>query len=198
MSFLSIELKFKFQKVLSSVFGLGLLALINMGTSYQAFAFECNQSVPELPSRNIRVYKDSQYGFQFEMPANYRVMRLSGGDNYSIGIFDPNGYEEMVCIIKNRVGTEPENFPSSITVTLESNQSFFENQQRSLSDGYITNPVEKNGRLIYMSSGTEYEPYIYISQGYKNRFVVTFSAAIGTGNTIIMGDILKQVMNSFQ
>ena len=198
MSSLSIELKFDSQKVLSLVFGLGLLALINMGISYQVFAAECNESAPELPSRNVRVYKDSQYGFQFEIPANYRVMRLSGGDNYSIGIFDPNGYEGMVCMIKNRVATEAESLPSSITVTVESNQSFLQNQQRSLSAGYITNPVEKNGRLIYMSSGTVYEPYIYISQGYKNRFVVTFSAAIGTGNTIIMEDILKQVMNSFQ
>jgi hypothetical protein len=195
MSSSLMGLKFNSQKVLSTVLGLGVLASINVGNIDQATAIQCNISAPELPSRNVRVYKDSRYGFQFEIPANYRVMKLSDGNGYNIAIFDPNGYQEMVCIIKNKVGTG--NVPSAITVTIESTNSFFENQRQSLSRGDITNPVEKNGLLIY-KSGMENEPTLHISQSYKNRFVVTFSASIGTNNSIIMESVLKQVLNSFQ
>ncbi|MFB2933744.1 hypothetical protein ACE1B6_00545 [Aerosakkonemataceae cyanobacterium BLCC-F154] len=191
-----VGLKRNSKKVLSLVLGLGVLASINVGNIDQATAIQCNISAPELPSRNVRVYKDSRYGFQIEIPANYRVMQLpaGAGGQYSIGIFDPNGYREMVCLLRNKVPTDSD--PASIIVTIDNTNSFIQNLRESLSRGYTTRPIEKNGRLIYTGMGEE--TTLNISQSYKNRFVVTFSASIGTNNSIIMESVLKQVLNSFQ
>lgn len=72
----------------------------------------CPEGSIEKASEETRTYLNRQYGFSFELPANYRASLNSS----SISILDPVSYELNQCLMRRQEGTD--NFYPEVTVSI--------------------------------------------------------------------------------
>jgi hypothetical protein len=81
-----------------------------LGTS----AYACQSVSFEEPERESRLYANTDAGFSFLIPENYRTTRLGSG---AVWIFEPSAFAEYLCIVQNNTPTE---FPlESVSVYVE-------------------------------------------------------------------------------
>lgn len=170
----------------------------------------CPEGSIEKASEETRTYLNNQYGFSFELPANYRAS-LNGS---SISILDPVGYELNQCLIRRQEGTD--NFYPEVTVSinpLKHSNLIDAIQQEAKTDVDFTKMhVIRTGQIagqpaIVYSKETVTDKTVNVSfANPSGNYLITISAPIEhtekageivpTG--IIHADVIKLVSSTFK
>ena len=74
----------------------------------------CEYASPVPASRATRTYRDTNIGFSFDLPENYRAMGVNGGQ--TILVVEPSTYDLLQCLARSPYGTDTPQITAKIDV----------------------------------------------------------------------------------
>lgn len=172
----------------------------------------CPEGVVEEASEETRTYLNTQYGFAFELPANYRAALAF--NNSTISILDPISYEIFQCLVRRR---EPGHyFPPGINVEIK--QLNYDNLLDSIQEKYgeikviRTTSISEQQRILYLYKNPHGEPYLNLSFAHPSKkYLITISAPIEielvsnaqgqdevVHKDVMLKDVMKLITSTFK
>ncbi len=201
------QMKFNI-KLLISVIGM----LILCHQSPVKAAELCPEGAIEEASEETRTYLNTQYGFTFELPANYRAALTF--NNSVISILDPISYEIFQCLMRRK---EPgHQLPPGIDIEIK--QLKYDNLLDAIQEEYDeikairTTTISGQKSILYLCKNPHSEPYLNLSFVHPNRkYLITISAPIEVElvsnaqgqdevvhKDVMLKDIMKLITSTFK